>query len=150
MKSDCDTCLRMCSNPFPSEWFSRADVDAHYCRIQIIWLITMADILDFNEWPPQSTGYVSVPLNVQTSPPQTSPTQSTLDTWAEVYARLQMTGRDGMALWTEAKKIRDYKEFSQPAKDALNYISGYRRRRMPYKSWLKQRKYRGKIAEKVK
>lgn len=158
MKSDCDTCLRMCSNPVPSDWYSRADVDAHYCRLQIIWMIRMADFLDFGIWPDQKTGYIfnkdviikfkldlkklfpneghaKLPVAVNT----TSPHTATIETWSEVYIRLQMTGRDGLSLWTEAKKIGDYKEFSQPAKDALNYMSGYRRRRLSYSKWLYER-----------
>jgi hypothetical protein len=138
----------MCGHP-SGDWFSKVDVDFHYCRIQVVWMIRYADLLDFSIWPPKQSGYIDQHADIQKSPSLTSPHQATIETWSEVYARLQGTGRDGKILWDEVKEIEDIKLLSQPSRDALNYVSGYRRRRMKYADWKKQRKYRMKDARKV-
>jgi hypothetical protein len=140
------------------KWFSRQDIDWHYCSFQIVWLIQFSDLLDFGEWPPKSTGYIDAHLNVQNSPSLSSPHQATIETWSEVLYRLQRTGQDGKTLWDEIKNVEkfrvqygllsdtiDIRYLSGAAKNALVYCAGYRRRHQSYSDYKKQRKYRGKV-----
>jgi len=63
--------------------------------------------------------------------------------FVEITARLKTTGEAGEALVDEVQGgIEDYEGLSRPAQRALNFISGWRRRRMDYKSWVRQRRYR--------
>jgi hypothetical protein len=118
--------------------------------------------LDFGIWPEKKTGYIDTHENVQTSPPLSSPHQSTIETWAEVYGRIQRTGEDGKVLWDEIKNIEKFRVqygllseeininyLSGAARSALSYISGYKRKRQSYSDYKKQRKYRSKLVREV-
>ena len=65
---------------------------------------------------------------------------------AEVDSRLETTGEAGEALGDEIiGGIPDYEGLSRQAKRALNYISGWRRRKSTYGMWKSQRIYRRQL-----
>jgi len=68
------------------------------------------------------------------------------DLRAEFEARLSRTGRDGETLFHEVRNLGvfQYKDLSQAAKDAVNYICGSKRKRLLYSRWLAQRVRRKK------
>jgi len=69
---------------------------------------------------------------------------------AEIDKRLETTREAGEALLDEINAgITDIDSLSRPARRALNYISGWRRRRQSYSEWKKQRTYRQKRDEAV-
>jgi len=54
---------------------------------------------------------------------------------AEIEARLAMCGEAGEALVDEAPQVDTIEQLSRPARRALNYCSGWRRRKESYKKW---------------
>ena len=62
---------------------------------------------------------------------------------AEVEARVKACGEAGEALADEAPQVETINQLSRPAMRALNYCSGWKRRRLSYQDWLRQAKYRG-------
>ena len=101
----------------------------------------------WNGWPPKKSGYIDTREDVQNgSPPHSMPGQTEIEIIAEIEARLDSTGESGRALIGEIQSpafecvdLWQYWRFrvylSQPARDALNYISGPKRRRIPFYLW---------------
>ena len=65
---------------------------------------------------------------------------------AEVEARLALCGDAGEALEDEAKYIELVDYLSRPARRALNYVSGLRRRRQTYSRWCWEQEQKKKEA----
>jgi hypothetical protein len=97
-------------------------------------------------WPDDprkdATGYNE--LKIQTSPSSHANFESILVITAELIKRLEATGKDGRLLLFESRCKDNYNEFSQDARNALNYVAGWSRKHLSYQAWLKQRKYRRK------
>lgn len=62
----------------------------------------------------------------------------------DIEWRLKRTGIAGTQLVEEIEAMEDldYQKLHSLARDALNYISGWSRKRLSYSAWLKQRRYR--------
>jgi hypothetical protein len=69
------------------------------------------------------------------------------DLIAEFELRLAKTGRDGITLIHESRilGVYEYHHLSPPARDAVNYIAGKKRKKLTYSQWLADRKYRKTI-----
>lgn len=68
----------------------------------------------------------------------------------EIKERLETTKEAGEALIDEINTgVVDVDGLSRPARRALNYISGERRRRQTYSEWKKQKAYRQKQDEAI-
>ncbi len=110
----------------------------------MIWLIFHLDLLQEGQWPPdpKGSGYIDAPIGKKSGKHKAyfeTPCQFA----AEVGSRLKTTGEAGEALVDEIiGGIPDYEGLSRPAKRALNYISGWRRRDQSYPEWKADRKRR--------
>lgn len=119
-------------------WFAPSDVI--YSRPQMLWGIEHLSLLENGDWPPdhKETGYTGSKGSRNTKT-KFLPAASF---YAEITARLKTTGEAGEALVDEVQGGIDLEGLSRPAKRALNYISGFRRRRQSYSKFCSQRKYR--------
>lgn len=99
------------------------------CKAQIIWLIK-GDI-EFDTDDSQGSRRVRPHASFV----------ALSDLVAEFELRLGRTGRDGETLCHEIRNLNvyEYRNLSQAAKDAVNYISGIKRKRYLYSRWLAQR-----------
>ena len=116
----------------PREIFFRKD--------QVLWLIKYLSMLIVGIWPPEPYGssYTDAPGGKRQRRHQAcfeTPCQFA----AEIEWRLGRTGTDGKLLRAEIKTGEVY--LSQESKDALNYCSGWKRKKTPYASWLSSRVY---------
>lgn len=113
-----------------------------YSRAEILWIIEFVLPLEAGEWPPEpieDSGYIDSPGTRRNSK---APYETACLITGEVWVRLEMAGEDGGTLVHEVQHgLRYYESLCPAAQTALNYISGWRRRRMGYKSWVRQRKY---------
>ena len=131
------------------DYYSMSEI--RYCRWQCIWLLyNLIDHQDgkyttIENWPPEGkeTGYDNT--LIQHSRGAQAPFESFRRITADVLSRLERTSMDGRLLLLEIKN--DRLDFSQEARNALNYVNGWRRKRLDYNSWVKQRRYRSKIVE---
>jgi hypothetical protein len=114
-------------------------VDGHYCRVQIVWCIKQAEMLEDGIWPVRETGYIDTHENVQRSVAPVSSLETTLQTWAEISARLDAAGADGETLYSECQAIENPVAFSRAATSALNYIAGRKRKLQRYSQWKADR-----------
>jgi len=131
-------------------WYAMGDI--RYCRYQVIWLIdaglyvsVTGDIqVDIEQWPSQdeATGYT------RAEPTQHSVNLTTferpVEVFAELAARLARTGTDGRLLIHEvqSRRFENVAMLSREARSALGYASGWKRKRMGYSDWKKQRNRR--------
>jgi len=114
-----------------------------YIRNEIIWAIEVVLPLEPGQWPPEvrETGYEG--HNKQRS--NHAPYEASCLITSEVLSRLERTGGDGETLvWEVQHGLNNYNLLSPRARTAVNYVSGWRRRRLGYQAWLKQRRYRKK------
>lgn len=112
-----------------------------FSREQVMWIIESFDVLEDGKWPvnPHGSGYTDSP-KVQVSPSRHAPFETPEMVAAEVRARLESTGEAGEALVDEIQSgVYNYNLLSRPAKRALNYISGVRRRKISYSRWKRER-----------
>ena len=123
------------------DWYSPAEI--RFQRPEMIFLILHLDLLSEGMWPPdpQGTGYIDNPIRrVKAEGHFVRPVQFS----AEVKLRLRTTGEAGEALVDEIKGgITDYESLSRPAQRALNYVSGWRRRKQTYPEFRATAKHRG-------
>lgn len=128
-------------------WYSMSEIV--YCRQQVLFILD--NILDHQDgryvtvldnWPAEEkdTGYDNTPIQhgVRAEAPYARFRQIT----ADVISRLERTGKDGRLLLLEVKTDRLWSEYSQEARDALNYVNGWRVKRLGYQAWVRQRRYR--------
>lgn len=125
------------------EWYSPAEI--FFSREQCLWLVSVA----LNGWPPDphESGYVGE----DKTPSHHAPYEAVCCIAAELEKRLETTGEAGEALIDESQsfyehydRVIDYPLLSRPAKRALNYISGNRRRKQTYAEWKAHQKQRDK------
>ena len=116
-------------------------------RDEMIWLISWLPYMqEEGKWPPEykETGYTGEKSNRNSIASFEIPSEYI----AEVTYRLKTTGEAGGALVDEIQGgITDYEGLSRPAKRALNYISGWRRRNQTYPLWKADSKRRNKNHE---
>jgi len=117
------------------EWYSPRDI--HFTREQMLWLIAWLPVLGEGNWPPEprETGYTEAP-KVQKSRSRKAHFQTPAEYYAEVTYRLKSCGTAGETLvWEVQHGLDVYELLSPPAKQSLNYISGWRRRRRSFPKW---------------
>ena len=130
------------------EWWHPREI--YFGREQCIWIIAEVFPLGQGNWPinPKGSGYVDEPIG-QKSHRQRAPFETPCQITAEIMARLETTKEAGEALVDEIQSgIIYYDLLSRPAKRALNYISGWKRRRQSFSQWKKQNKVRRIIPNK--
>ncbi len=111
--------------------------EIRFSREQMLWLIEWLSVLKEGTWPPnpQGSGYTEI-ASVQKSSSHHAGFETPCQFAAEIESRLKSTGESGEVLVHEVQHGLDvYELLSPPAKKALNYISGWRRRSRPFYKW---------------
>lgn len=113
-------------------WFSPGEI--RYTREQVLFILENTEILKEGLWPPEpkETGYTDEGKHPVACH---APYEVACMIIGEVEARLKSCGEAGEALADEAKYIELIDCLSRPARRALNYVSGFRRRRQSYSRW---------------
>jgi hypothetical protein len=138
--SDCQGCRSDACPGGDADYYPFAAV--RFCRPQMLWLILNMEIIADGRWPPEgkSTGYID-PIVGNTGRKAEAGFTRPVQIAAEVRWRLTRTRSDGETLYDEVSNgLEEYHQLSRAAKNALNYISGWRRRRQGYASWCADRK----------
>ena len=120
-------------------WFAPGEI--RFTREEMIWLITWLSLLEMGKWPPEhkNSGY----SGSHGTRGHRAPFENPSGFAGEINARLKTTGEAGESLVDEVEGgIEDYEGLSRPAQRALNYISGWRRRRITYPKWKYEQKRR--------
>ena len=144
MTGDCRDCRNWRGCP-GREWFSYSDIQ--WCSHQVFWLLKYAEILHQGQWPvPDERAEVG--LHGKKVIPE-APFAKVIAIIAEVDYRLQRTGVKGELLAEQAVNREKMLYLSARAKDALYYISGWKRKDRSFTDWLKDRRYRQKSDKKV-
>lgn len=141
-ETDCDKCRKPCLSP-NADYYAISQI--RYCRPQLFFLIENLDLLQDGIYPDAhiETGYTdNVDPCVQRQVSHGTGFVDAALIYADVSSRLRACRRDGQTLEHEIKIVHlDYYEILSPAaKSALNYISGWRRRKMRYSVWLAKQK----------
>lgn len=123
--------------------------DIFFCRYQVMWLISILDLLRLGEWPisPLGTADDNLPGVMVQAKTEAYFTKA-VEIAAEIDWRLKRTGIAGTQLVEEIEDMGEYLDYLKLhslARDALNYINGNDRKRLNYSAWKKQRKYRMRI-----
>lgn len=136
MIKDCRKCqtYQDCAG---KDWFHYGEI--RFCPYQVIFIIRGTEILRAGNWPANPDGSSYIDPNIKTGYRSEAYYAKPTGILAEVEYRLKRTGTDGKLLRAEVLAGLD---LSQESKDALMYIKGWRRKRMSYQSWRKQRDYR--------
>lgn len=146
-KSDCDTCKNPCTRPC-SDYYPIDQV--RFCRIQMFFLIEHLETLNDGIYPPacEETGYVG---DISKLSSTSAAFEAVSIIYCEVTSRLAATRTDGGTLVHEIQilKADTIESLSPCARDALNYISGFRRKPYPYYVWKKERNRKNKIHQLV-
>lgn len=121
-------------------WFSYGDI--RYCSQQMRWGLAHFDILEAGIWPsnPDGGSYVDPIARVQAR--QAAPFVTAADFFSEIDVRLKRCGEDGQDLLNLVLENGADTFLTGRAKTALSYISGSWRKRMSYREWKGQRRYR--------
>lgn len=123
------------------EWYSPKDVI--FERDQVLWLLFYLPLLKEGMWPPNPyvSGYTDEPIG-KSKRYKRAYFETPVQFAAEIGSRLLKAGRDGRILYWQVKSgVTDYELLEEDAQDALNYISGWKRKKMEYKAWRRQRNY---------
>lgn len=143
---DCRSCKSWKECPDPDrDWFSYGEI--RWCVYQVFFLLKYSEYLRIGIWPtPEST--CETPKRALSKEAQYVNAAIVI---AELDYRLEKTGIKGELLASQCKEPDRVKidYLSDNAKDALFYVSGWRRKELPFNSWLKQRRYRGNDYSKV-
>ena len=136
---DCKKCKFACKD---RDWYSYGEI--RFCRLQMIWLIEHIEELSDGNWPvdPKASSYIDEPMTSKSFVGEAYFARPS-GILAEIMARLNRTGEDGVTLMEDIQSgIDRYSELKSVAKRALNYISGWRRRKTSYTDWKSKRKGR--------
>ena len=120
-------------------WYAPKEIT--FTRDQIFFLIENLSLLKDGLYPPDylGSGYTGGDRgSINTHAPFEMPCQFA----AEIDSRLDSTGLFGKLLVAEITAGLQLWQLSSESKLALNYCSGWRRRRMTFLEWKKQSLYR--------
>jgi hypothetical protein len=116
--------------------------DIHFSREQMFWLISVLPYLEEGSWPinPHETGYTEAENTGRVNTSAHAPFEGPAQIYAEVTYRLALTGKDGKMLYWEIQqgKVEEYVGLCPSSKQALNFVSGWRRRKTDYRHWKYQ------------
>jgi len=141
-KTDCDKCSRPCGYA-RLDWFSEASI--RFCRVQMVFLIGNLWVLKDGKYPPDPSPNNYIDPGVQGQRNYKAPFEKPAQLFAEVDSRLQMLPpADRELLETVIQYGETVESMGHTARQALNYCSGWRRRRMSFSDWKKHKTYREK------
>ena len=123
------------------EWYSYGEFSFRRC--EVLWALHYAEEFRDGKWPCQNiiSGYTDPGIRTQRVKKEPAFVKPAI-VMAETDARLEKTGVDGKLLLAEVEA--EYELFSDEAWMALNYVSGWKRKRQLYVDFKKQTKYRSK------
>lgn len=120
-------------------WY--APYEMTFQREHNIFAFEHYELLAQNKYPPTPTGaFTEIQITSTIRPSWNSP----LNIKAELDFRLRTTGKAGETLiWEVQQGLDSYELLCPEAKRVLNYISGWYRRKMPFRKWCWQEDSRG-------
>lgn len=122
------------------EWYSPKEIT--FTRDQVLWILRHLEMMREGNYPPEPSSGYTEPLGKKRTR-RGAYFETPCVIVAEVDWRLERTGIDGKLLLAEVKA--EYTYFSQEAWTALNYISGWKRKKTPYSQWKASRNYYKKV-----
>lgn len=124
-------------------WFAPSEIN--FSREQMIFLILNLKLLAHGTYPPdpKGSGYIDPPVNTKRKKKR-APFETPAQLYAELTFRLQQTGLSGKLLVAEVGAGYTFEELSRESRTALNYISGWARRKQSYSQWKADRQYKKK------
>lgn len=140
----CRDCKRWQDCPDPdSDWYSYGQI--RWCIYQVFWMLKYSEYLRIGIWPtPEST--CETPKRTLSKDAQYVNACVII---AELDYRLEKTGLKGRLLEEECQNREKMLYLSDSAKDALYYVSGWRRKARNFSQWLKDRRYHQKSDKSV-
>lgn len=144
MTGDCRHCKdwRGCLG---KDWYSFAEV--RWCAQQVFWLLKYAYILRQGLWPiPDERAEVGLKSGGMSTEARFTKAILVI---AELDKRLIRTGWRGQLLAEQAVNREKMMYLNDDAKDALYYVSGWRRKETPFRTWRGMRRYRNDNKKKV-
>ncbi len=135
--SDCRSCKSWKDCPTPDrDWFSYGEIS--WCKYQVFWLLKWAEYLGIGIWPTPETTCEAPKKTISTDAQYVN----AMVVMAELRCRLEKAGIKGELLAEECKVREKVLYLSDKAKDALYYVSGWRRKDTKFTSWLAIRRYK--------
>ena len=146
---DCEKC-RDWKGCIGKEWYSPPEIG--FCRYQMLWFIKHWAVKDSDGeweitsdglWPdsPDGSSYTDIALGHKAGK-HGAYFETPAQIAAEIDWRIKRTKLSGKLLVADVVAGMDYKQLSREAKNALNYISGWNRKKPSFSSWLKNRRYK--------
>ena len=126
-------------------WYSPREII--FSRDQVLFLLENLTLLRKGEYPPDpaNSGYTGNDRgSISTHAPFETPCQFA----AEIDSRLDVTNLYGKLLLAEINAGVPLWELSKESRLALNYCSGWRRRRMSFSDWKRTKLYRQRLSTK--
>ena len=142
--SDCSGCKKKESCNYVDEtWFPPGAIC--YCRPQVLFYLENCEDIRAGSWPKEPDGSTYTDPSIRSKAVKI-PALHAEQFAAEMDARIKMCGIEGKLLELEVLTER---ELSDTSWKALNFISGWRRRKLSYSQWKKESKYKEKTYQKV-
>ena len=126
--------------------------EIRWCPYQVIWIIDNSETLREGDWPDCPEGFTRIDPSIKTGFSDEAYFTKAAYVLGAVEGRLKTTKEAGEALVDEIKEGRvevivedgiiKIVGLSRPAKRALMYIKGRRRKRESYPEWKAGKKYR--------
>jgi hypothetical protein len=129
-------------------WYAPHEI--RYSVEQVKWLISILPSLREGNWPPdpRETGYNDRSFTTRQWQ-RHAPFETACMIAGEVDARLKACGWDGLLVKSVYCWGEDYQSLGISEEElyrrcgrCLEYVSGWKRKNMSYKQWVKQRDYR--------
>jgi len=141
-KSPCLKCRNYKECPFGSgkRWYTYQEI--RFCPFQVLFIIEKAGILGKGTWPPDPDGSSYVDPGIMTGFTGEAYFAKPIEILAEVELRLTTTKEAGEALIDEVQAgITNIEMLSRPAKRALMFTKGWRRKKQTYSQWKADTNY---------
>ncbi len=138
------------------DWYAPHDIT--FSREQMVWLIENREMLHEGKWPPQHIETGRTDKQIGHSAPFEVPIihivevtdrlKQVGDIRNEFNSRLTAAKTDGKLLLAEVDAGKTISELSYESRTILNYISGWKRKKMSLTTWRKQYRFRHKMTTK--
>jgi hypothetical protein len=112
----------------------------------VFWLLKFAEMLRVGIWPSPEITVAGVRGQMNTEASFTKAVRAI----SEVDIRLSSTGWRGRLLCEECINREKMMYLSDDAKEALYYVSGWRRKDTPFRTWRAMRRYRNDNKTEIK
>lgn len=133
---DCRDC-RSYKDCVGKPWYHYGEI--RWCPYQVVWIIESLEVLATGGWPPNPEGTGYIDPKIKTGYASEAYYVKPVGILAEVEYRLRRVGIHGKLLKAEVLAGLD---LSDESRSALMYVKGWRRKRMGFRTWAKERRYR--------